>query len=102
MAAHNWRALRTRAAENGLGLLMAVPTMHIVLDLIEQVGIESSAQDAKTTIEARTKITGFLDKLYKPDPVTIAINGGEVGPPPGWSDEEVEASFDAFLSTAGG
>ncbi len=48
------------------------------------------------------KISSYYDKLYKPDPTAIKVNGGEVGPPPGWSDDEVEASFDAFLSAGGG
>lgn len=102
MAAHNWRALRVRAAEKGIGALMVLPSMHIVLDMIEQLGLESVTADAKTKAEAMAKVTTYFDKLYKPDPVTIAINGGVVGPPPGFSDEEMEASFDAFLSAGGG
>lgn len=102
MAAHNWRALRVRAAEKGIGSLMGLSSMHIVLDLIEQVGLEAAASDAKSKTEAKAKMTSYYDKLYKPDPTTIAINGGETGPPPGWSDDEVEASFDAFLAAGGG
>ncbi|QHB37774.1 hypothetical protein I5G63_gp033 [Mycobacterium phage Imvubu] len=102
MAAHNWRALRTRALDKGIADLMAVSSMHVVLDLMEQIGLESVTVDAKTKAEAMGKVRSYYDKLYKPDPTAIAVNGGEVGPPPGWSDEEVEASFDAFLSAGGG
>jgi hypothetical protein len=102
MAAHNWRSLRVRAAEKGIGSLMALPTMHTVLDMIEQLGLEAATAGVKTENDARSKISGYYDKLYKPDPTTIALNGGVAGPPPGFSDDEVEASFDAFLSAGGG
>ena len=101
MAAHNWRALRVRMGEKGIGDPMALPSMHVVLDYTEQMGLEAAASDAKTQIEARTKISAYFDKLYKPDPTTIKVNG-QLEPPPGWSDDEVEASFDAFLSSARG
>lgn len=102
MAAVNWRALRERMGHKGVPILMSLPSMHIVLDYVEQMGLESVTTGVKTQAEMRAKISGYFDKLYKPDPTTITINGGVVGPPPGWSDEEVEASFDAFLSAGGG
>ncbi|UXE04413.1 hypothetical protein SEA_FUNSIZED_42 [Mycobacterium phage Funsized] len=102
MAAINWRALRERMGHRGVPVLMALPSMHMVLDYAEQMGLESVTAGCKTQAEARGKISGYFDKLYKPDPVTIAINGGVVGPPPGWSDEDQEASFDAFLAAGGG
>lgn len=102
MAAHNWRTLRQRALSRGVGNLMALPTMHIILDDIEQLGLEAATSDAKTAIEARSKAASYFDKLYKPDLTTRRINGKEyLEPPPGFSDEEIEASFDAFLSNAG-
>ncbi|AYP70028.1 hypothetical protein I5G62_gp42 [Mycobacterium phage CRB2] len=103
MAAHNWRAIRLRFADRGVASVMReVPTMHIVLDAIEQLGAESATHGAKTETEARAKLSSYYDKLYKPDATTIAIDGeGYMPPPPGFSDEEVEASFDAFLNAAG-
>ncbi|MBV9869128.1 MAG: hypothetical protein JO214_00655 [Frankiaceae bacterium] len=99
MAAHNWRALRVRFASHGVVSIMRdVPSMHIVLDEIEQLGTESAVHGAKTEAEARAKLTSYFDKLYKPDAITVKINGGVEPPPPGFSDEEVEASFDAFLN----
>jgi len=103
MAAHNWRALRVRYTDHGIGNIMAqVPTMHAVLDEIEQLGLEAATSGAKTATEAKMKVTGYFDKLYKPDQTTRVIDGdGYQPPPPGFSDEEVEASFDAFLNAAG-
>ncbi|UJQ86564.1 hypothetical protein SEA_PENGUINLOVER67_42 [Mycobacterium phage PenguinLover67] len=101
MAAHNWRAIRLRFADRGVASVMAeVPSMHIVLDAIEQLGAESATHGAKTENEARGKLSSYFDKLYKPDAITVAINGGYEAPPPGFSDEEVEASFDAFINAA--
>ncbi|AYD82036.1 hypothetical protein I5G60_gp41 [Mycobacterium phage Saguaro] len=100
MAAHNWRALRLRFADKGIGNVMTeVPTMHLVLDAIEALGAESATSEAKTAVEARAKLTAYFDRLYKPDLLTRTIDGdGYMPPPSGFSDEEVEASFDAFLS----
>lgn len=102
MAAHNWRALRVRAAEKGIGDLMALSTMHVVLDLIEQVGLEAAAAGAKTKVEAEGKIRSYYGKLYRPDPTAIRLNGGKLEPPPGFGEDEIEASFDAFLAAGGG
>jgi hypothetical protein len=100
MAAHNWRALRTKALENGHSDLMAWPNMHVVLDAMEQLGLESAVAGAKTQIEAKTAMSSYYDKLYKPDITAMVINGdGYLPPPPGFSEEEMEASFDAFLSS---
>lgn len=100
MAAHNWRALRQRSLSRGVGNLMAVPSMHIVLDDAEQLGLESATSGAKTTTQARADMTRYFDRLYKPDVLTRKINGADYSaPPPGFSDEEVEASFEAFLSS---
>lgn len=100
MAAHNWRVLRVRAADNGIPNLMECSTMHTVLDLAEQLGAEAATSGAKTSTEAKSSLSSYFDKLYKPDRITQQINGdGYMPPPPGFSDEEVEASFDAFMSS---
>lgn len=101
MAAHNWRTLRIRAADKGIGNLMALPTMHTVLDMIEQMGAVAATADAKTSHEAQSALDSYYNRIYKPDVIRGKIDGdGYMPPPPGFSDEEVEASFDAFL-TAG-
>lgn len=102
MAAHNWRALRLRYADNGVGHPMALPSMHAVLDAAEQLGLDASVSGAKSEAQVRQAVRGYYDKLYKPDATMRAVNGGEPPPPPpGFSDEEIEASFDAFLSAGG-
>ena len=54
MAAHNWRTLRARYADKGIGNIMAqVNTMHAVLDVMEQVGLESAVSGCKSTTEAK-------------------------------------------------
>lgn len=80
---------------------MALTSMHAVLDMMEVLGVESSVSGCKSETEAKSKMGNFYDRLYKPDLAEAKIiNGtGELPPPPGFSDEEVEASFDAFLSS---
>ena len=101
MAAHNWRTIRVRYADKGIGNVMAeVNSMHAVLDVMEQIGLESAMSSAKTTTEARSEMTRYFDKLYKPDMRAVKHNGdGYLPPPPGFSEEEMEASFDAFLAS---
>ncbi|QFP94656.1 hypothetical protein I5G59_gp36 [Mycobacterium phage LilMcDreamy] len=99
MAAHNWRGLRLRLADKGFANPMMMPSMHAVLDVIEQMGLESAVHGAKKEIEAKSRIGAFYDKLYAPDPTATVINGDGYQPvPAGFGDDEVEASFDAFMS----
>ena len=99
MAAHNWRVIRTRQLDKGGVDLMALPSMHHVLDIMEQVCIESAMSGAKTSNEAKSKLNGFWNKLYAPDPTARVINGDGWQPvPEGFGEAEVEASFDAFMS----
>lgn len=101
MAAHNWRAVRTRYADKGIPDVMGqVPTMHAVLDVMEQIGLEAAVSSCKSSAEAKTEMTRYFDKLYKPDMRAVRVNGdGYQPPPPGFSEEEMEASFDAFLAS---
>lgn len=101
MTAHNWRTIRARYQDKGIADVMGqVTSMHAVLDVMEQVGLESAMSGAKTTAEAKTELTRYYDKLYKPDITARKINGdGYMEPPPGFSPEEMEASFDAFLGS---
>ena len=101
MTAHNWRTIRSKYADKGIADVMRqVPTMHAVLDVMEQVGLESAVATCKTTAEAKSEATRYFDKLYKPDIRAARVNGdGYLPPPPGFSDEEMEASFDAFLAS---
>lgn len=99
MAAHNWRALRSRLQDKGIADVMAMPSMHHVLDVIEQMGLESAVHGATKEIEAKAKISAFYNKLYAPDPTARIINGDGWQPQPaGFEEAEIEASFDAFMS----
>lgn len=105
MTAHNWRTLRDRYQDKGIADPMALPSMHSILDRAESLALESAASGAKTQTEARQKISALYDRLYKPDLTeqTSIINGRDeelMRPPPGFEDDEVEASFDAFVSSA--
>lgn len=99
MAAHNWRAVRSKLRAAGVADPMALPSMHHVLDVIEELGVEAAASEGKTEAAIRSKIASFYDKLYAPDPTAVTINGDGWQPvPSGFEDDEVEASFDAFMS----
>ena len=101
MTAHNWRTVRARYADKGIADPMgSIKTMHAVLDVMEQIGLESAMASAKSTTEARSEMSAYFDKLYKPDLTAIKVNGDGYQPqPPGFSAEEMEASFDAFLAS---
>lgn len=102
MAAHNWRTLRQKGLGEGITDLMAMPTMHTVLDMIESLGIESAVHGCKTEAEGKAALGQFYDKLYKPD-IRDAMVMNEPDPiPAGFEDDEVEASFDAFVSSLKG
>lgn len=101
MTAHNWRTIRSRLTDTGIADPMVdLPSMHRLLDAAEKLAIEGVTSECKTAKEAQNAVRSLFDKLYKPDtPVAAALNGeGYLPPPPGFSDEEVEASFDAFLA----
>jgi len=103
MAAHNWRTLRVRFADKGIGDVMALPSMHVVLDMMEQVGLESAVHGATKEAEAKSKINSFYNRLYAPDPTAKIINGDGWQPTPaGFEEHEIEASFDAFMSAVNG
>lgn len=97
MAAHNWRALRQRCVENGITNPMVLPSLHVVLDIVEQLGVEGATGEAKTATEAKAAVDRFYRQLYRVDMVTKMMDGEDYVPP-GFTDDEVEASFDAFLA----
>jgi hypothetical protein len=102
MAAHNWRTLRQKGLEGGIADLMALESMHVVLDMIEAVGVESAVAGAKTEGEFKTQLGSYYDKLYKPD-IREAMRINKPEPvPAGFEDDEVEAAFDAFVSSMKG
>lgn len=103
MAAHNWRIIRARYGDKGIADPMRLPSMHVVLDAAEALAVESAASGATTSAEAKQKVSDLYNRLYAPDLTELVrdVNGGKyLPPPPGFDDEAVEASFDAFLKSA--
>ena len=78
---------------------MGMPTMHMLLDATEAAVLEAMSLEGGN--DAEMKRTLFLDKLYSPlaDPGGVNDEGYEATPA-GFTDEDVEASFDAFAAAA--
>ena len=91
--AHHWREIRRRINAGGIVDPMQLPSMHAVLDVTEHAVIESMAGE-----DSSTRRTQFYDSLYGPDRTALNGPGQSVAPPPGFSSDEVEASFDAFAA----
>lgn len=102
MAAHNWRSLRQRALGEGITDLMALPSMHVVLDFTESLGMESAMSKCKTEGEAASALSDFHDRLYRPDLTEARMINEPLPVPQGFEDDEVEAAFDAFAASIGG
>lgn len=90
LTAHHWRTLRLRLVKDGISDPMALPHMHLLLDATEAAVLEAMPHDSMER-------TLFLDRLYSPlgDPYAA-----KDGPPAGFSEEDMEASFDAFAAAA--
>lgn len=101
MTAHHWRTIRLKFVLAGIADPMALPTMHILLDVMEKTVLESMVTGKATEDEAERR--RFLDSLYSPTGENAAINGATVAsgqPPPGFEPDAVEASFAAFAAVA--
>lgn len=99
MAGHHWRTIRTRLLNNGIGNLMALPTLHAMLDAVEAIVLEAVVSDCTKADEAQRKRTQFLDSLYAPTTGTAKkLNGSGYKPPPSGFEtpQAVEDSFTAF------
>jgi hypothetical protein len=102
MTAFNWRTLRPHLLNAGVPDPMALPSMHSLLDVMEQLILESKANSAKDSAEAKRSIEQFYDALYKPDrtlPDAGEYKGVKAAP---FTEEESAASFATFLSATGG
>jgi len=104
MTAFNWRTLRPHLLNAGVSDPMALPSMHSLLDVMEQIIVESRVNSAKDSSEAKRNVAEFYDSLYKPDrtlpEVAAAIPAAQPAP---FTEEESAASaaqFAAFAATA--
>ncbi len=90
LTAHHWRTLRLRLLKAGVHNPMLLSSMHMLLDTAEDAVLDALPHDSMER-------TMFIDRLYSPlnDPETL-----KNGSPAGFTDEDVEDSFDAFAAAA--
>ena len=99
MTAYHWRTIRTKLVQAGIADPMGLPNMHFVLDTTEAAVLEAFSMSGAKDAEMKRSL--FIDKLYSPlaDPGGINDDGYEAKPA-GFTDDDVEASFDAFAAAA--
>lgn len=104
MTAQHWRTIRRKLIESGVHDPMGLPTMHILLDTTEALILESM-QGGDSAEEDKRQRQEFLSALYKPDVSTTSSEPGKPAgwrePPPGFDDDSVEDSFNAFHKATG-
>lgn len=100
LTAKNWRALRSRLCNAGIADPMRLPSMHMLLDVTEAAIVESLANSGENREDSERKVAAFFDDLYGPEPGVKVSKDGYRPPPAGFDDEDVEATFDAFISSA--
>lgn len=91
----HWRIIRQHLLANGVVDPMLLPSLHALLDVTEQMVIES--MQGRSEADARMKRDSFYNQLYRPDPDPAdEVNGEEYQPvPEGFEDGEDDAAFDA-------
>jgi hypothetical protein len=102
--AHNWRDIRHRLAFGGIADPMKLPSLHVLLDITEEIVVDrlarSGVEREGPPSPGEMAVRKFYDAIYAPDPddpLDVAESGGP-RVPPGFDDpSEVEADFDAFL-----
>ena len=99
-SARHWRALRFKIQTCGIADPMRLPSLHSVLDHMEQLALESFDHDDK----GRAERDQWIGRLYRPDPpMPGAKAAAKELPPPvpaGFSPEETRQSFAALARAA--
>lgn len=91
--AYLWRSVRLQLITTGIPNPMALPNMHLVLDVTEKTMVESMTEE---------QLTRFFDRIYGPPPQPISVSKGrKLVPPPGFSEEEMAASWRAWTASQG-
>lgn len=97
MTAHHWRSVRTKLLLAGVADPMGLRNMHMLLDVVESMVLESLSTGGR---EAEFHRSQFLDQLYSPAN-DVGLGGGAAAPA-GFAPDEVEAAFDAFAAATTG
>ena len=95
MTGHHWRMLHHKLIGAGIPDPLELPSMHALLDYTEAVVVDNIVNGD----DARTELASFYRRLYGPTAEALSLNGEEYRPP-GFTPDEVEASFDAFARAA--
>lgn len=95
--AYLWRAVRLRLILAGIHDPMALPNMHLVFDVTEKLMVESMVGP-----DGEDQQNRFFTRLYGPAPHPRPGVKGIAVPPPGFSPEEMDASWRAWTSAQGG
>lgn len=89
-----WRTVRAHLITHGVTDPMGLPSLHALLDVTEAMVLENIGGKPAEAKAARQR---FTDQVYRPETVTV---GGAAQAPPGFSDADTEAAFDAFSKVA--
>jgi hypothetical protein len=97
IASCHWRALRLKIVSTGVVAPMGLESMHVLLDFAEAAVIDTF----KNVENPQQELTSFYRRLYGPSAEANRLNGDDYVPvPPGFSEDEVEDAFDAFVQAA--
>jgi hypothetical protein len=101
---HHWRNIRCRLADAGIPNPLALPSLHSILDITEDIVVDSlyrsGQKDDGPPSPGELKVRQFYDAIYAPEPkdddddtatADRAVPAGFENP------EDVESDFDAFL-----
>ena len=97
MTGYHWRTIRQKLLSAGIGDPMGLPSMHAILDFTEAMVMENYSQSK----DAEQDISVFMRMLYGPTAESVELNEvDKEGVPVGFTEDEVESSFDAFARAA--
>lgn len=102
---HSWRAVRYKMTMAGIIDPMGLPSLHSVLDVTEQIVVESLLRSGEERdgppSKGEMKVQSFYDQIYRPDIDDDGIEFLDEEPfvPAGFEDpDDMEDSFDSFAA----
>jgi len=98
MAAFHHRQVRTKLLLAGIADPMGLRNMHMLLDTVESMILESISMSGER--DAEFQRSQFLDQLYSPANDVGLGDGRAV--PAGFEPDEVDSAFDAFAAATSG